>query len=344
MTRASGAPRSRLHSDRWRRLAEVSELYYHEGRTQEDVARRLGISRVMVSRLLAEAAREGVIEFKIHWESPRNHALEDSLMQAFPGCTAVVVDAAEGSLDEQTGRLAAAIAQASLTDGAVLAISYGRAVHETIRAIPIHHFSTVEVVQLAGVEGATNPEVDGWELVRLCADRLGGRYHYIPAGLYSSSNDVHQALLNDVRIAAVMERARTASLAIVGVGSMDPSTSSLVRAGHATARQLRESQDAGSVGYICGQHYDVSGNPLESMNAHTLSLPLSQLRDIPRVIGVAHGTHKALPLIGALRGSYVDTVVTDRAAAQAMLQVLADEGRRGRTATSASARRRNNPR
>ena len=52
--------------EKQRRLAHVARRYYLEDQKQSDMARELGISRPMVSRLLAEARELGVVEIRIH--------------------------------------------------------------------------------------------------------------------------------------------------------------------------------------------------------------------------------------------------------------------------------------
>ena len=52
--------------EKQRRLAHVARRYYLEDQKQSDIARELGISRPMVSRLLAEARELGVVEIRIH--------------------------------------------------------------------------------------------------------------------------------------------------------------------------------------------------------------------------------------------------------------------------------------
>ena len=311
----------------WQQLAEIADLYYHEQQTQADIADRLGISRVKVSRLLTRAAVLGVVEFVVHRENPRNETLERELEQAFPGLRAYVVGPSAADLPTAIGRLAASAAEPHLVPGGTAAISYGRAVHETIRAISSNHLTDLTVVQMAGVEGATNPAVDGWDLVRYCALRLGGGYLHLPAGLFSSSVQLHDVLRADPAIATALERAARADLAIVGVGSMEITNSSLVRAGHLDAQGLAAARGAGSVGYIGGQHYDVDGRPLDELNRLTLSLDLHSLRRVAQVMGVAHGPDKALPLLGALRGGFLTIVVTDDVAARTVLQNATPEDR-----------------
>jgi DNA-binding transcriptional regulator LsrR (DeoR family) len=46
-------------------LADVAEMYYLEGRDQSDIALEVGVTRSMVSRMLTEARRLGIVEIKV---------------------------------------------------------------------------------------------------------------------------------------------------------------------------------------------------------------------------------------------------------------------------------------
>lgn len=307
---------------KWELLSQICDMYYIQHQTQLEISQKFHLSRVMVSRMLTEAATLGVVEFKINRTSIRRKELEDQLSEYFPEVSFVVVHASPENLDQVIGRQAAVVAERSIFDGCTVAISYGRAVYETIKGIPVHNFRNLVVVQMAGVEGAANPQIDGWELVRICAERLGGGYQYLTAGLFSSTREIHSALLADEKIKEIFKIAKNSDLAIIGIGSMDPDSSSVIRAGHLTLEKLKASAKAGSVGYIGGQHFDINGDPLMDLNSLTMSFDLASIRDIPQVIGVAHGSAKAIPLVGALKGGYLTSLVTDDVAAAEIIKFL----------------------
>lgn len=306
-------------------LADVCEWYYLEGRTQNEIADRLGVSRSVVSRLLTEAQAEGVVEFKIHREPPVNAEVSRVLSRRF-GIDADVVQPCSTNAEtlRAMGRAAGARVDARLTPSGVLAVSYGTSVYETVRHIPARRFASMQVVQLAGVEGVANPQIDGWELVRICAERLSARYRHLHSPLMVSTPLMRTALFEDPHVREHMEMAAKADVAVVGLGSVDPHDSSLVRAGHLTADQLRACVEAGSVGYIAGNHYDINGRPLDALNERNVSLPLPKLAEISYVIAVAAGPGKVRAIVGALRGGFVDALVTDVPTAEAVMRV-ADE-------------------
>lgn len=306
--------------DRRQLLAQVSEWYYVEQLSQLDIAKRLGVSRSSVSRLLTAAHNEGVVVIQIDWGSRVDTDLGSRLCDRFRLQHAIVVDVPDGLQGRlEVGRQAAREAETRLRAHSVMAISYSAAVHETIKAIDLHHFPSLQVVQMTAVEGARNPLVDGWELVRMCADRLGDRYHYLHAPLFVNTPQLRQDLTEDPPIRKCLELAASADLAIVGIGSMVPDRSSLVRAGHLTVTQLEACAAAGSVGYIGAQHYGKNGQPLDELNELTVSLGLRELNDIKTVFGVAASLDKWPGVHGALTGGYLNVLVTTSRIAHAVL-------------------------
>jgi deoxyribonucleoside regulator len=301
-------------------LAQVAEWYYVRQLGQAEIAGRIGLSRSRVSRMLSEARELGIVEIRIHPEGRLSADLGAELERRFNLRRAVVVSGDEDAELTELGRHAARIAEGGLEPSGVLAISYGTSVSETVRALTTHHFPSMRIVQMAGVEGARNPAVDGWDLVRMCAERFGARYYHLPAPLFVSSHELRRMLEHDRLIGATLGLAARADVAIVGIGSLAPDRSSLVRAGHLTTEQLAACTAKGSVGYICGRHFDGAGEPLDELNRLTLSLPLQRLREIELVVAVAGGRHKAAGIAGALRGGYVDVLVTDEPAATAVLE------------------------
>jgi DNA-binding transcriptional regulator LsrR (DeoR family) len=88
----------------------------------------------------------------------------------------------------------------------------------------------------------------------------------------------------------------------------------------ATQERLRA---ANAVGDLCMRFYDANGRPIGDGLRGVVAIELTRLRGVPNVIAVAGGAAKASAILGALRGGYIGTLVTDELAARAIL-ALAD--------------------
>ncbi len=69
---------------------------------------------------------------------------------------------------------------------------------------------------------------------------------------------------------------------------------------------------AGSVGHVCGHHFDASGRHVDADFCRRLiALLFDRLSGMNRVIAAAWGTRKTPAILAALRGGLVDDLVTD---------------------------------
>ena len=120
---------------------------------------------------------------------------------------------------------------------------------------------------------------------------------------------------------------RRTTVALLGVGTVDYGTSRFVQFTALSAEEMKRiAEDCGGVGEIGAHVYDVEGRPCaEECADRVVGLTLQELGQIPFTIGVAATAVKAVPLYGALRGGYLDALVTDEAAARGILG-LSEQG------------------
>jgi DNA-binding transcriptional regulator LsrR (DeoR family) len=290
-------------------LAQVASMYYEDNLTQEQIAKEIGGSRSTVSRLLNEARESGVVEITIHHPWKTDPALERMLVEAHGLQQAVVLTGGGRNQSEilrGLGILASRCVHPLLIDGSILGISWGTAVHSTVQALRPAVQIPLTVVQMIGAVGMGDPLIDG----------------YLHAPLIVESQRVRDAFHQELTIQETLELARKADIALVGIGSLDPFESSLRRAGYLDEADLANLSSLGAVGDICARHYDSSGKVLEvESNRRIVGIELDELRNIDRVIAVAGGVSKAEAIRGALRGGYVNVLVTDDLAAQQVLEL-----------------------
>ncbi|GJM39794.1 MAG: sugar-binding protein [Ardenticatenaceae bacterium] len=307
-------------------LATVADLYYIEGMSQAQIARRFGYSRSAISRLLTEARDLGIVEISINHPLQRIYTLEHKLRSIF-GLTDVRV-AHRGMLNYQRtlrllGKLGANYLTEELPDGAILGISWGTAAHEVSQALNPRSRSGMHVVQMIGSLGYGDPQIDGSEVVRSIANKLGAQHHSLDAPLLVRDQVGREALLNERRIRATLDMALNANFALVGIGSVVPQRSSLLRAGYLDNDDLELLKRQGAVGDICVTHYNIDGNILD-LNIHNrlIGVDLQSLNESPcKIIGVAAGKMKAPAILGALRGGFLDVLITDSTAAEEILSL-----------------------
>src|SRR4030065_716486 len=119
-----------IDDERLNYLARVASLYYEQGKNQQEVAREIGVSRSMVSRLLTEAREHGVVEIIVHYPCPTCPELEQQLAEVFDLRYVKVLHRGNKPYNEMLqglGILAAEHLGTILSDGMIIGISWGAA-------------------------------------------------------------------------------------------------------------------------------------------------------------------------------------------------------------------------
>ncbi len=304
-------------------LAEIASMYYEDELSQSEIGHRIGRSRSMVSRLLREAREQGLVEINIRHPLKTDAQLESALAAKFSLQTAKVLadpPPEYAHLLTNLGRLGAQALQDHLAGGVRVGVGWGTAVYEVVRALPAHELQQATVVQMIGALGSGDPMVDGPELAQWLAQKLGASYRFLHAPLIVEDAAVARSLRQQKSIAATLEMAAQADIALVGIGAISPEHSSLRRAGYLDHHDLAQLQAQGAVGDILARQIDSHGRPLTAgINQQVIGLELETLRTIPNVIAVAGGPAKQTAILAALRGGHINTLITDAENARAIL-------------------------
>jgi DNA-binding transcriptional regulator LsrR (DeoR family) len=111
-----------------------------------------------------------------------------------------------------------------------------------------------------------------------------------------------------------------ATMALVGIGAVEPSKLLADSGNVFTHDELNELERLGAVGDICLHFFDQNGRAIHSsLEERVIGITLDQLRGIRRVVGVAGGGRKVKALIGAMRGALIDVLITDRFTAEKLV-------------------------
>lgn len=313
-----------LSFERLELLASVADLYYLQRCSQAEIAQRLGYSRSAISRLLTEAHEQQLIEIRINHPLQRDAFLENVLREKFD-LKAVLV-AHRGHMEYESmlrllGRMAARYLEDLLSDSCVVGISWGTAVYEVVDAMRPRRLRATKVVQLIGGLGLGSQQIDGPGVAIHLAERLGGNYYTLNVPHIAADMQTRDSLLSLRAIQDTLRLGLQANYALVGIGSVDPVRSSLLRTGYLSAAELEKIKASGAVGDICGTHFNAAGRILDiDINHRIVGIDLRALRKTPcQIIAVSGGRVKAPAIAGALRGKLVDVLITDSNAAEEVI-------------------------
>jgi DNA-binding transcriptional regulator LsrR (DeoR family) len=172
-----------------------------------------------------------------------------------------------------------------------------------------------------GGVGNSSVQTQGNRLLTEFARLVGATTTFVPAPALVGNKTMRESLLNDAAMESIAKEWARLTMVLAGIGSLPPSP--LLRAS-GNAADLAD-QDrlhaAGAVGDVCLRFFDSAGTLVPSdLDDRVVGIDADTLRRIPRRIGIAGGESKHAAIHAAVRGGWVNVLITDTGTAAALLR------------------------
>ena len=290
-----------------KRLAYVARRYYLDDKRQSDIARELGISRPMVSRLLAEARELGVVEITVH--DPETRAAR--LMERLRGMSSVrggVLIEDSGDNDDENRRLSEGAVQLLGQLGAKrLGVGWGYLIGQIVSWLeknPQTDSSVTDICPLVGNASIPARNYQSNENIRLMAQQLGASPHFLYLPALPESIEEKEVLCSTELYRQVYREWEALDTALVNIGDYpsSPDFASLVRYGSLL-------QERRACGRMLVYYFNEDGYVIESDQDFAIQIPIDVLRRCPNIIGVCSANTSAKAVRGALRSGFFTHIV-----------------------------------
>jgi deoxyribonucleoside regulator len=285
------------------------------------------MSRQRVNRLVKRLTAEGVVTIHIN-DYDYNIELENSLEERY-GLKQAIVSSTMDAEDvvERIGKAGAKYLDEAVGDGSIIGVSWGTALHSVARHLGACAKKNVSVVQLTGGMTHANISVQideiyrqSGEITRIFASKLSAAPYYMNCPVVVENEKIKASLLSEPSIKNSFEMVRKCDIGIIGIGGASEHLTPF-RHGHLPLTELEALKKQGAVGNLCFRYYDINGEAvITPLNARIIGPEFNDLTDIPLLVGVAGGSDKFEAILGALRGKYLDVLVTDYETASNVLK------------------------
>ena len=299
-------------------------MYHERGVRQTDIAETLHLSQARVSRLLKRATELGIVRTVVAVAPGVHTEVEEALEETYGLGEAVVVDVygTEEEIIAALGSAGATYLETTLTGGERIGVSSWS---QTLLAVvdrmrPFRAPGAESVIQLMGGVGAAAVQTQGNRLLAEFARLVGATATFVPAPGLVGSKTIRDSLLNDPAMESVAKDWAQLTMALVGIGTLPPSP--LLRASGNAADHADQDKllVAGAVGDVCQRYFDSAGNLMRSdLDDRVVGIDPDTLRKIPRRIGIAGGDGKHAAIRAAVRGGWVNVLLTDAQTAASLL-------------------------
>lgn len=311
-------------------MVTVSKLYYLNQIKQEEIAARLKISRTLVSMILNEAKRLGIIEFRINDPQCENKEVAAQLREFFPHIEFVVIPTSSKDKDilrEFIASRSVEIINDQLQNGETIGICWGRtcyAVMSTFTAKELQNFSSV--VPMIGGSNKNLPRFQLNELVRVFASSMDATPYFIHAPALAESKEDYELYMKSASMKQITEMWGNIDLAIMPVGPSpiyEEFDGALVQSSNYDRWKDKDNNYNLPVGNFCARNFNVHGEAVvDGVQDSIISIPFEMMKRIPKVIAIAVGLDRVYGVVGALKTGIVKTLVVDETLAQAVVDVF----------------------
>jgi DNA-binding transcriptional regulator LsrR (DeoR family) len=304
-------------------MTRVASQYYLEGMTQEAVARSLRLSRPKVGRLLDRARIAGIVEITVHVHPDIGLQVEAALVSEFGLNQVLLVNdqTDESGQRASVARAAAGLLRRRLSDGDVVALGLGRNVGAVPDFIGTPPPRAATFVSAIGGSPLVDTGVNPNEICRRLAEAFGGSAEVLYAPAYAETPTVRDAFINHDGVREVLERARTANVALIGIGNARDD-SAVVRMGCFSVSEMRRLRERGAVGDVLGSFFDVDGHAVvDGIGDRVVAIGRVDLEAIGCVVAICSERDKGDAILGALRSGMVNVLVTNLSTARIVLEL-----------------------
>lgn len=329
-----------------RQMVQCLELYYRQQKHQKEIAKALGLSPSKVSRLLKRAFTDGLI--RVELDLPQNPRLEAALIERFGLRDAVAIPAGpQPDVKEELGGAAARYFEKVAANGISVGLSCGFTLYHTIRQLRERRFRDLTLFPLSGESTLKLVDLFPNTLVGMMAAKYRPHVtaYALPVQLFGSRREIEAErlrLLKNPDIRRIYEGAQHVQIALVGIGMIGEETPGFCSLAEAYGVSVKKLRTLGVVGEINYQPFDARGQvvdrkELRGLTRRVLAVSAERLREMSRsygtyVIAVAGGPQKLAAIQGALRGRFMNVLITDEDTALRLVEPA--RARRSYTASS----------
>jgi DNA-binding transcriptional regulator LsrR (DeoR family) len=314
--------RTPRRSERLRQRA--AWMYFVEEMTQNAIAEALGIGRVTVVRMLAEAKAIGEVRIELSRGHAELGGLEAALCKAHGLKDALVAPLSAPTADP-TGPIGAALGDyvsSLLHNDMKIGLGWGRTLNRSLEYLRERSLQGISVVSLVG--GVTHFAHDNpTEFPSAFARAFNAECYLIPAPALVDSPSTRTALIERCGLGAVYAFAGALDAIVVSVGSL-AAESTIARfelIGEADRGLMRE---FGGVGELLCNVFDREGRVIDHpLNERVMSVPMQAVRAAPVRVLAAGGAQKLAAIEGAIRLLRPTALVTDEASARKLAAIRA---------------------
>jgi deoxyribonucleoside regulator len=309
-------------------IFHVLKYYYDDNLTQLQIAQKLNISRIAVSRLLAKARKEGLIQFKIiypkNFFDPRVENLEKEFLRKYNLKECIIAKTQKDrteTLKELSNQLSQ-LFDRIVENSTLMGVGWGTTLETISRYIEVREKKDLRVTPLIGGYGKFSEGAHSNNISRIIAEKFNGTSYVINIPASFDTKEIKESILADSTTKEIFKRTKMVDLAVLCMSDLSKE-SSLYDRGQLNDEDINYLRKLGVIGDVNYIFVDKNGNfvPNEISDRTTTIFPISLMKTVNNVIGIAVSAKKAIILYAVLKAGLINILITDSEAANEIMEL-----------------------
>lgn len=304
-----------MKDDFLEKLYHIAVMYYEEKMTQEEIARRVGMSRPQVSRALSRAVLEGIVEIKVNPVNSTAYVAEKlreklSLARVYIAPVERNQSPDRKSRIEEISSYAASVIGREIRGARNIGLGWGETLYKTIMKMEGRREERQNVVPLVGSIGYHEPHYQVNVLVGMFSDKIQG------SPLFYNGSESGMEPYKE--LTAVW---KNLDVAVVGLG---PYPTSRFPKDGVSEKWLEELSSKNPKGDILGRFFNDSGY-IDEDESKVFVIPKEDLEKVEKVICLSGGSDKIDAIRIASKLGLITHLITDEETAGELMRITEEE-------------------
>ena len=317
---------NRFRADKESLFANVALLYYGQGLTQSEIAKRMQVSRATIVNILRESRDRGIVEIRVDGKYLSSSNLARDVRNKF-GLQDVYIatpDTRNGmqnrsELLSQVGRVGATALLDIIEPGYRVGVAWGETIMSVADMMRRTVSEEVEICQLIGAMNSSRVPASENCAIQI-ASKLEAQVYTLHAPGIVATSEMATVFRNEPTIKRQLLRLKKLDMTVASIGNVFEDTH-FHAAGMASIDELTAARAQGAVGIICCRFIDKKGKAITSSpDSRLIAASLENLRSSAKKLLVVCGPDRAAATVAAIRGQLVTHLCVDNWLAQELLE------------------------
>ncbi len=303
-----------ITTDNIKLVIKTCQMYYEEGMSERQIAENLGFSRSQVSKILLAARDQKIVNVTITNPFFDESNLEKEIIDAYKIDNALLLNTSDTDYRSILNSFSSVITShvgTKIKNDSVIGVTSGFTVNAFAENVGYIRKKNIKIIPLVGGGFSSGPSWQANINAHLLANKWNCEYMQFNMPGFVSYSEIKGLLLDEPEIKnLLMEMDRTDS-AFFGIGDFTDG-STFIKANYLRDDDIKELKEKGVVGGVCNFFFDENGELIDfSGYDRMIGITPQCARNIPTRIGIAFGLHKAKTIKAALKGKWINYLITD---------------------------------